>query len=473
MDFDDLDAKPGCRLYDIVVYGCTGITGCLIVEHLDELLMQDDAPTIKWAIAGRNEDKLKRMAKLLKSNVETMRVETKEDLEFMAESTSVVIAAAGPYLLVGGPVVDACVKHCTHYLDVTGEIVYNRRMIDQYHAKAKEKGIMIVIMMGYMCAAMDLHLFQLAQKLGPLKLFREYNFSPAGVRGGGSFFSGYSQFENMNVNEPPLLINPFSLGGARKCPVRKEDKDAFEAYNDEYFPNVWCSTGFTGHPGVRVSRRTCELYEQGPEGGLQLGENIIIQSCDVTFSQGQAKMNAQMAKPPEDIRKIMKNAQAMENGLLDGSGGVPGQGAPRATRKLCRSEGYAIAQGEDGTWAYSHFDGPEGYEFSAISVVCGALTFVLEDDAVNAAERGGVVTPGYAFHGTSFLERLQQYGWACKEEHRTPKYTLKDGMLPEKEFEDAVRASEAESKAFQKRLFSGELKTSEKPELITWAHVPK
>eukprot|EP00409_Alexandrium_fundyense_P000308 CAMPEP_0185912622 /NCGR_PEP_ID=MMETSP0196C-20130402/40592_1 /TAXON_ID=2932 /ORGANISM="Alexandrium fundyense, Strain CCMP1719" /LENGTH=34 /DNA_ID= /DNA_START= /DNA_END= /DNA_ORIENTATION= len=31
----------------------------------------------------------------------------------------------------------------------------------------------------------------------------------AAVRGGGSFLSGWSQFEHMRTDEPPLLIDPY------------------------------------------------------------------------------------------------------------------------------------------------------------------------------------------------------------------------------------------------------------------------
>jgi len=326
---------------------------------------------------------------------------------------------------------------------------------------------------GYMAAAIEMQAYLLAQRLGPLKSFREYQIPKAGVRGGGSFFSGYSQFEHMNANETPLLTDPFCLGGLRKCGVRPEDKDKTEAEKDTMFPNIWVATGFTGHPGVRVVRRTTELFEQGPpEDSMPYGEEVLITSCDCTFSEGQAKLNAKMAKPPDDIRKIILNAQAMEDGLMKGQGGIPGQGAPRETRVLCSSEAFSVAQAVNGNWAYCHFSGPEGYEFSALASVAGALALAEEDSLIKPDLRGGVVTPAYAFHRSTFVERLSKYSWACGPGPKI-KYEVKDGPLPEKVFEAALKAADTESKAFQGRLLKGELATSELPELVTQAKLKK
>ena len=43
--------------YDLIIYGATGFTGSLVVEYLDE-----NYPDISWAIAGRNEEKLKKIS---------------------------------------------------------------------------------------------------------------------------------------------------------------------------------------------------------------------------------------------------------------------------------------------------------------------------------------------------------------------------------------------------------------------------
>jgi len=471
MDFDDLDEQPGCRLYDIVVYGATGMTGCLICEHIDALVSQEDGTPRKWAIAGRSPDKLKKMARHCKSEpgvIEVRESDRKEDLELMCEMTSVVINVSGPYIVAGREVVAACVEKSTHYLDVTGELIYNRRMIDFYHKKAKEKGVFIIIMCGFMCAIGDAAAALLVKKLGPLKTYRDYFMSTAAARGGGSFFSGYAQYEHMNISEPPLLNDPFALYGERKCGKRKEDQDTKDAEKDILFPELWISPGFVGHPGMRIIRRTCHLFEQEEdiEGTLKYGENIIVASFDAYSDEQPAKVGATMCRQPEDVRKIMKNAETMEGGIRRGQGGQVGMGAPRETRALSRTEQYAVAEAEDGTKAYVHFSGPEGYEVTSMLCIAGALTLLDEPDEANAMQRGGVVTPAYALANTTWVERVAASTFACRP-GATATFELVEGELPAKTIMDTVRANEMHSAMFNHKLGTGELKGADVPELLS------
>ncbi len=49
------------KKYDFIVFGATGFTGKLVVEYLVERYLGN--PEIKWALAGRNLEKLKSVAK--------------------------------------------------------------------------------------------------------------------------------------------------------------------------------------------------------------------------------------------------------------------------------------------------------------------------------------------------------------------------------------------------------------------------
>lgn len=51
------------RQYDLVVFGATGYTGKLTAEHITKSLPTD----LKWAIAGRSEEKLEAIAAGLKA----------------------------------------------------------------------------------------------------------------------------------------------------------------------------------------------------------------------------------------------------------------------------------------------------------------------------------------------------------------------------------------------------------------------
>ena len=47
--------------YDIVIFGATGFTGQFVVEELALVLASTDTPKLTWAVAGRNEAKLKKV----------------------------------------------------------------------------------------------------------------------------------------------------------------------------------------------------------------------------------------------------------------------------------------------------------------------------------------------------------------------------------------------------------------------------
>ena len=56
-------ADKSTRQYDIVLFGATGYTGQLTAEHIAKHLPTD----IRWAVSGRNHQKLSSIVEKLKS----------------------------------------------------------------------------------------------------------------------------------------------------------------------------------------------------------------------------------------------------------------------------------------------------------------------------------------------------------------------------------------------------------------------
>src|SRR5699024_8462719 len=89
--------------------------------------------TLRWAIAGRNIDKLTdtllRLVDELKkdlSYVATIKADVSdpESVLKMAQRTTVLVNAVGPYVIHGRPVLEACINARTHHLDISGEPTY-------------------------------------------------------------------------------------------------------------------------------------------------------------------------------------------------------------------------------------------------------------------------------------------------------------------------------------------------------------
>jgi short subunit dehydrogenase-like uncharacterized protein len=74
----------------------------------------------------------------------------------MAERTRVVIDVVGPYTLYGEPVIEACIAGGAHYMDLTGEVPFVRRMIEAAHDRAREAGVKIVNTSGFEALPPDL-----------------------------------------------------------------------------------------------------------------------------------------------------------------------------------------------------------------------------------------------------------------------------------------------------------------------------
>src|SRR3954454_14192030 len=128
--------------FDIVVYGATGFTGQLVAEYLTTHYKSDK--TLKWAMAGRSLGKLKSVRDAIGApgNMPLIVADASDaaSLKAMAEQTMSVITTVGPYQLYGEELLAACVATGTAFLDLCGELIWMRQMIDKYEAAAKESG---------------------------------------------------------------------------------------------------------------------------------------------------------------------------------------------------------------------------------------------------------------------------------------------------------------------------------------------
>jgi short subunit dehydrogenase-like uncharacterized protein len=149
-------ARVSERDLDVVVFGATGITGRNVAAYLAERAREQ---SVSWAAAGRDRAKVERvLAEIGVSAPEVIvaDVEDEPSLERMAARARVVLDLVGPYTLYGRPVIAACARAGTHYADLTGEMPFVRRMIDEYDASARGSGAKIVQTCGFESLPPDL-----------------------------------------------------------------------------------------------------------------------------------------------------------------------------------------------------------------------------------------------------------------------------------------------------------------------------
>ena len=144
------------RDFDLVVFGATSVTGRNVAAYLAERTASTD---LSWAAAARDPDKLKRtMAAVGVSAPATITADVSDpdSLVAMASRTRAVVNLVGPYTLHGTPVIAACIEGGAHYVDLTGEIPYARRMLERFDAAATEAGVKIVQTCGFESLPPDL-----------------------------------------------------------------------------------------------------------------------------------------------------------------------------------------------------------------------------------------------------------------------------------------------------------------------------
>ena len=194
-----MNQPNGSREHDIVLFGATGFTGALTAEYLAK-----NAPDgCRWALAGRNRDKLEavraRLAEIDPSLADLpllhADVPDRESLRAVAESARVVITTVGPYLEYGEPLVAACADAGTDYVDLTGEPEFADRMYVAHHERAKETGARIVHACGLDSIPHDLGAWFTVQQLPEGVPLRVRGMLRAGGRpSGGTFASAMTAF---------------------------------------------------------------------------------------------------------------------------------------------------------------------------------------------------------------------------------------------------------------------------------------
>jgi short subunit dehydrogenase-like uncharacterized protein len=111
--------------YDLIVFGAAGFVGRILSKYLLEIFGFDGE--LRWAAAGRSEEKLKNLKDSLGFRAENLPVIQADAFDMdslidLCKQTRVVVSTVGPYALYGEGMVRACVETGRDYCDLTGEV---------------------------------------------------------------------------------------------------------------------------------------------------------------------------------------------------------------------------------------------------------------------------------------------------------------------------------------------------------------
>ena len=157
------------REFDIVVYGATGFVGKLTAEYLAGAAGRVGG-TGRIALAGRSPERLAAVRATLGEAAKdwqllTVDADKPSTLDEMAARTRVVITTVGPYSRYGLPLVAACAKAGTDYADLTGEAMFVRQSIDEFHKQAVDTKARIVHACGFDSIPSDMSVYALFSRV--------------------------------------------------------------------------------------------------------------------------------------------------------------------------------------------------------------------------------------------------------------------------------------------------------------------
>ena len=185
--------------YDIVVYGVTGFTGKLVFEYL---VNHKETENLNLAIAGRNSEKLKKIHED-NQNVDYLVVDANDfdSVDNMCLKSNLVISTVGPYNLYGEEVVKSCVKHSTHYVDLTGEPNFVHKIRKQYSQSAIDNKSLIVNCCGFESIIPDVGTYYTVNKMKSKRKYINYFIQANGQISGGTWAS----FLNSISSSRPII----------------------------------------------------------------------------------------------------------------------------------------------------------------------------------------------------------------------------------------------------------------------------
>jgi short subunit dehydrogenase-like uncharacterized protein len=126
---------------DWMIYGANGYTGRLVAE---EAVRRGMRPVL----AGRSAESVARLGEQLGLLTRIFSLDKPEDVTEGLAGMQTVLHCAGPFSATASPMLDACIRTKTHYMDITGELSVFEALFKRA-AEVREAGILAVSGVGF------------------------------------------------------------------------------------------------------------------------------------------------------------------------------------------------------------------------------------------------------------------------------------------------------------------------------------
>jgi short subunit dehydrogenase-like uncharacterized protein len=375
--------------FDIVVYGATGFTGQLIAEYLAAHYGKDKGLT--WAMAGRSLDKLAKVRDAIGAPSDTPLIGADSgdlgSLKAMLDQTRSVISTVGPYQHYGSELVAACAASGTDYLDLCGEPVWMRQMIDAHEAAAKNSGARIVFSCGFDSVPFELGAFFVQEEAkrafgAPASRVKGRVRDMRGTLSGGTAASAKATFDAVarDLSLVAILNNPFALTPGFEGP--KQPRGNKPAYEEDL--QSWAA------PFMMALINTRNVHRSNMLMGFPYGREFIYDEMVLTGSGEKGEANA---------RRVM----AANSEKTGPNAPKPGEGPSKEERENGRYDLLYVAVAADGRQVRAAVKGDRDPGYGSTSKMIAECAICLLRDTPDVP--AGIWTPGAAMGG-KLIKRL-------------------------------------------------------------------
>ncbi len=396
------------RSYDVVLYGASGFVGKQTVQYFASHMAPDQ---IRWAIAGRNRQKLEAVRDEVGVAVDVLIADSRDQpaIDEMVAQTQVLLNTAGPFAIYGGGLVDACVRFQTHYVDITGETPWVKTLIDRYHDQAAANGTRIIPCCGFDSVPSDLGTYLVVRycqrELGLSCQQVNGYFQMSGGLNGGTLASALNLFDSKGT---ALLADPFLLNPSGYL-VQTESERNRDPLTPSFDPDLhtWVAPFFMGPVNTRIVRRSAALYAQWQES---YGTDFTYQEY-LKFNKPLAWLQATGVMAGLAIFAGALQ-QPQVRSLLQPLLPQPGEGPSVETMNRGWFACEVIGTAGDGhkVRGLIRDQGDPGNRATVKFVCESALSLALQlDELPGGRVRGGVLTPATGL-GDVLAERLRRAG---------------------------------------------------------------
>jgi short subunit dehydrogenase-like uncharacterized protein len=366
--------------FDIVVYGATGFTGQLVAEYL--AAQYKDDKELKWAMAGRSLDKLKSVRDAIGAPADTPLIvadaSDAASLKAMVAQTKSVMTTVGPYQLYGGDLLAACVASGTDYIDLCGEPVWMRQMIEKHEAAARASGARIVFSCGFDSVPFELGAFFVQEEAkrvfgAPAARVKGRVRDMRGTLSGGTAASAKATFDAVakDMSLVAILNDPFALTPGFTGP--KQPKGNRSAYEEDL--QSWAA------PFMMALINTRNVHRSNMLMGFPYGNEFVYDEMVLTGPGEKGEANA-------------KRVMAANTEKTGPNAPKPGEGPSKEERENGRFDLLYVAIAPDGLQVRAGVTGDRDPGYGSTSKMISECAICLLRDTPDVP--AGFWTPGAA-----------------------------------------------------------------------------